>query len=245
MEFDPTKREHIPLYIQIKDDLFIRIINKEFKVNSTISPIPQLMEEYNVSRITIRKAIKELVDEGILKTVIGKGTYVIKDKVSDLQGTGEGFTSTIEQMNREPSTKIISVTEQSVGKDIAEILEIDEGKKIWCITRLRLLDRMPYIYEVDYINKDFKFIKNYTAENQSLFNLFKTNGYEICSVQNTVEVTNINSKMSEHLRIKKSTPVVKINETVLTSGEKVLYFNEQYVNSNVGNYGFRIKLKEE
>lgn len=234
-----------PLYIQLRDELFIRIINKEFPLNTSIPSIPELMEDYNVGRITVRKAIKELIDNGIVNIVKGKGTYVIKNKVSDLESTGEGYTASITRMKHEPSTKLISVFETKVNEEIGKILGLEKGSVVWCIKRLRLIDRMPYIFEIDYIDRKYDFIKDYKNENQSLYQLFRDNGFDIYSTLNVVDIGILDREMSEHLRMEENAQVVKINEIDYTQNNKVLYYNENYYNNNVGKFSFKVNLREE
>ena len=76
------KSRPIPLYYQVKESLLEKIKSNQFKVGDLIPSESELQEEYNVSRITIRRAIQELVQEGHLHTVQGRGTFVSKPKVS-------------------------------------------------------------------------------------------------------------------------------------------------------------------
>ena len=67
------KSRPIPLYYQVKESLLEKIKSNQFKVGDLIPSESELQEEYNVSRITIRRAIQELVQEGHLYTRQGRG----------------------------------------------------------------------------------------------------------------------------------------------------------------------------
>ena len=73
--------DRLPKYYLVKKSVVEKIENEEFQPGEPIPSERELMEDYQVSRITIRKAIEELVAEGYLYKVQGKGTYVKPMKV--------------------------------------------------------------------------------------------------------------------------------------------------------------------
>ncbi|MFH0796173.1 MAG: GntR family transcriptional regulator [Candidatus Omnitrophota bacterium] len=76
-----TKEEQpLPLYYQLKEGLRKRIENKEFLPNALVPSEFQLISDYGVSRITVVKAISELVQEGLVYRKQGKGTFVREAK---------------------------------------------------------------------------------------------------------------------------------------------------------------------
>lgn len=68
-----VNRKKGPMYLQIKEILKDRILHGVYAIHTNIPSEPQLEEEFNVSKITIRNAIKELVQEGYLEKKSGKG----------------------------------------------------------------------------------------------------------------------------------------------------------------------------
>ncbi|MDN5342228.1 MULTISPECIES: GntR family transcriptional regulator [Oceanotoga] len=105
------KNSGVPLYKQVMDDLERKIINGVYKIGELIPPEPELMSAYNVSRITIRRAIDDLSKKGYLDKRPGKGTFVINKHIS--MGTQEkiklkSFSQKMRDMNIELHTKILS-----------------------------------------------------------------------------------------------------------------------------------------
>ncbi len=72
-------QDKVPKYYWLKRILIEKIEMEEFKSNVPILTERELMEQFQVSRITVRKAIDELVKEGYLYKIQGKGTYVKDD----------------------------------------------------------------------------------------------------------------------------------------------------------------------
>ena len=65
-----------PLYMRIKDDIKTDIKNGKYKKGDKIPTEPELSSAYDVSRITVRRAIEELSSEGYLIKKQGRGTFV-------------------------------------------------------------------------------------------------------------------------------------------------------------------------
>ena len=75
------KSSPIPVYYQLKEDILKKIREGVWKVGQCIDSERELSENYGVSRMTIRQALGELVQEGILVREKGKGTFVCEPKV--------------------------------------------------------------------------------------------------------------------------------------------------------------------
>ena len=74
MKIDPASPDHP--YVQVADQLRARIISRE--ISSLLPSIMELTEETGLAPNTIRRAIKILIDEGLVQTIPGRGTFVIR-----------------------------------------------------------------------------------------------------------------------------------------------------------------------
>lgn len=81
-----------PMYIKIHNQIKRDIENKKYKVGERIPAERQLALKFNVSRMTLRQAIKTLEDEGILERRLGSGTYVSSQKVQERMSGIMSFT---------------------------------------------------------------------------------------------------------------------------------------------------------
>jgi GntR family transcriptional regulator len=80
------KGSHVPVYWQIKEDLYSQIISGQLKPNERIPSEPKLAKKYNVSRLTARNAVTALVNDGYLSRVQGQGTFVKQPRVEASSG---------------------------------------------------------------------------------------------------------------------------------------------------------------
>ena len=97
----------IPLYKQVAEDLKNRIEQGEFCSGQSIPSEAKLCEQYEVSRITIRNAIAELVEQEILVKYQGKGVFVRTPKISSSLTTFKGFTYFCQENHLKTYTKIL------------------------------------------------------------------------------------------------------------------------------------------
>ena len=84
----------IPLYQQIENDIKEKIASGEYQAGQMLPSENKYCEMYKVSRVTVRNAITDLVDEGILIRKHGKGTFVENQKIQHNMIKFQGFTST-------------------------------------------------------------------------------------------------------------------------------------------------------
>ena len=147
-----------PLYQQLYDAILNKVRSGEYQVGEKIPSEEQLMTIYGVSRVTVRNAIKQLVDENILIKRHGKGTFVSMPSYVESMTAGGSFTESGLKMNRKPTTKIISICLKKATGHVAEALGVEKATEVIVIERLRSLDNMPAIFEIDYFRKEDQFM---------------------------------------------------------------------------------------
>ena len=128
----------MPLYSQIVDDIRNKIYSQELSEKQKIPSESELMDKYGVSRGTVKKALKILVDEGVLKQIQGKGTYVSNSKISYTLGNGLlSFAESLKEQNIEYETKLLEMNFRKASKTVANALKIDEGDEYLYLKRIR------------------------------------------------------------------------------------------------------------
>ncbi len=144
-------------YLTIKNHLKEAIERNDFKPGEKIYSELELKEKYGVSNTTVVRALQELVFEGYLTRIQGKGTFVSKGMLKKKVGftehnvihkPGGGFEEYTE------SVKVLSIKEIT-DKEIARIVEIGANEKIIHFTRMRLDDQKPFAIQHNYIPKKY------------------------------------------------------------------------------------------
>ncbi len=146
------KSHPIPLYYQVKEKLLEKIRSRQFNVGDLIPSESELQERYKVSRITVRRAIQELVQEGYLHTQQGRGTFVSKPKVSEELNLISGWAETISALGMHPETKVIRYSEETAPVNIARLLGLSFGDKVYKLYRVRYADNEPTCIMTNYLS---------------------------------------------------------------------------------------------
>lgn len=163
-----------PLYYQIREDIREKINSKQYPPNSMIPTEAELCEYYGVSRVTVRRAILDLVQEGLLNRGKGKGTFVSENYgLTEVNGV-QSFTQELLGLNMRPSAKLLGCKIRTADSTLRNALGLTEGEKVATISRLRLVnDREPCMVEV--MNFPYKLVPGIENEdlNRSIYQLLK------------------------------------------------------------------------
>lgn len=145
------KSQPIPLYYQVKENLMEKIRNNYFDIGDLIPSESELQQTYMVSRITIRRAIQELVQDGHLYTQQGKGTYVSKPKASQELNLISSWAETMMSLGLHPESKITHFTEEPAPVNVCKLLNIPIGEKVYKIERIRYANGEPTCLMTNYL----------------------------------------------------------------------------------------------
>ncbi len=139
------------MYKIIEDAIKKRIEKGSLKNGDMIESENELKEVYSVSRMTVRVALNNLVNEGYLYRHKGKGTFVNHTKIEKGLDGITGFTEDLNSNNIKVTNKIISMELIDATEVVCERLMLDEGSQVYKIERLRCGDSIPISYEIVYL----------------------------------------------------------------------------------------------
>ena len=109
----------------------------------------ELCRWMNISRNTVRQAIGELEDEGLVVRKRGRGTFVA-DPATNRRGVRYSFTTEVSSLGKVPSSTLTDFDVVVPGQAICEKMELREGTPAYCFTRVRNVDGEPLILETSY-----------------------------------------------------------------------------------------------
>jgi GntR family trehalose operon transcriptional repressor len=144
---------NINKYKQIYQTLSSEIIGGNYRNQSQLPSEHQLVERFNVSRETIRKALNVLQENGFIQKVKGKGSIVIYNNTMDFTVSHLTSFKEVQQIKSvEYYTKIVELDVYRAGDfpKVQEALDINEDKKIWKLIRQRIYHDKTYIIDTDF-----------------------------------------------------------------------------------------------
>lgn len=113
-----NKNDSAPLYIQLKQLIRKKILNNELKEMDFLPSESQLMKKFKITRTTIRKAISELKQEGLVQQIQGKGVYVKTRELKETVWNFQSFSDLVMRYNKEPVTRLLEKEEVLINKKI-------------------------------------------------------------------------------------------------------------------------------
>lgn len=140
----------VPLYYQLATLMRQQIVTGEHRPGDKIPPESKLVEDYGVSRMTVRQAMRSLEEEGLIRREPGRGTFVT-ERAPETGGDLELDCSIDDliSMGMATSVQLLSLEELPATPAEARDLELQPGEPIVCCRRLRMLRRQPYCYIVN------------------------------------------------------------------------------------------------
>lgn len=149
-----TGHSPLPLYVQIRDSLRRQILDGTYQVHERLPSENEMMSVFGVSRITIRQALRDLHNEGLVFSAQGKGTFVSKPKAVQNVQRLEGFGEAMAAQGYEASARVLSIQQLKAPKAVAAALDLQPGDEAVEVKRVRYLNRSPVCIENSYFPMD-------------------------------------------------------------------------------------------
>jgi GntR family transcriptional regulator len=141
----PKKHKYVVLQEKLQNK-FLKL-----KPHSQIPSVRQLATQYDVSSMTVRQALSELQDSGLIYTIPGSGTYVAGEKLSK-KLVFISFSEEIRQKGMKPTSKILKAEKTKVSNPkLADALQIPVGESAYRVKRVRLADGTALSIEESFI----------------------------------------------------------------------------------------------
>lgn len=206
----------IPLYHQLKEVLLSRLQEGEFKPEAPLPTEATLMTQYGISRITVRRAMSELEQEGHIYRMPGKGTFVAEPKISRGLTKLTSFAEDMQEKGRATSSKLLDFRQEVASPIIAGKLGIDAGTAVWFVERLRLDDQSPVAINLSYLwlPSHLTITAQELESFGSLWALLESKGITLTDADRTIEAISANQTHAEKLQITVGAPLLLIDGVV-------------------------------
>lgn len=160
-----TDHSNLPLYAQLKARILDDIRNGTLKPGARIASQRELSEQFAMSHMTVRRALNDLLNAGVIYTIPGKGMYVsTSEKVEAESGPFVSFTEEMQQRGLQSSSMLLESTVILANTALAKIFNIETDARVIVLHRLRLADgepialqkaHLPYARFPDLLTHDF------------------------------------------------------------------------------------------
>lgn len=220
-----------PKYKAIENDLRAAIENGTYKEGDLIPKEMELVAQYAVSRPTVRQAIANLVNDGLLQKKQHVGTVVRANKI------GQEFTHVIESYDKEmrakgltTSTQVLAYQDEPATAEVAEKLGLHEGDQVYKLIRLRFAGEQPIVLVTSYL--PYAVLPGFGSidfNHTSLYNELNKAGKPVTHVQRKLEVVSGDETTSALLNVPTGAPLFYFRtQGSCPDGEIVEYSQAKY-----------------
>lgn len=233
------KNSSVPLYEQLKNVIKRDIDAKVYLPGDKMLSEGELEEKYKVSRITVRRAIKELCEEAVLVRKQGKGTFVLKTRLKNrIDGIG-GFHDVMEESDKKVEVKLLEKSVIPIKEIYAKYLGINKDEEVLYIKRVMYADDVAIMIDECYIPLErFPDIQNKIIGNFSVFRILQEQyKVHLSNYYKELKIQKATKEMARYLQIRMGEPVFnlfkisydKTDEPVHISNSIILAENTSYV----------------
>jgi Transcriptional regulators len=219
-------KDAVPLYQQLEDIIQAQIETGELKPGEQIPTELVLADKYNVSRITIRQTLADLVKKGLLERKQGKGTFVAFPKIERELISVHSFSERMRSKGYTPGSRVLSIKLAVATASVRKHLGLEEGEEVIAIERLRLTNDEPVVLENSFIPySTYPLVMEAEINIGSLYQFLKEK-YNVSPAlsKKTLEITVANEYEAKLLNIYAGQPLFLLNALVLTEDHQPIEF---------------------
>lgn len=140
-----------PLYERIKGALRETILSGHYAPDTLLPSEAALCAQFGASRITVRQALADLQNEGLIFRRHGKGTFVSRPKIFQNVTALQGFAEAMSTQGHAIRNRVLRMETVPAPADVAQALQLAPGTPVTELHRVRLLDRAPVSLEVTWL----------------------------------------------------------------------------------------------
>jgi len=218
------ERMGIPRYIQIREILRQEILDGRLQAGEQLPSEHELAAQHGVSRMTLRKAIEDLVDASLLYKRHGVGTFVSQTQFERDHTRLTDFFENCRQSGRVPSARLLDYEIVPAPARVAEALQLEEGAPLIRLKTIRSIDGLPTTIHDAYLPAErFPMLREadpdeLKLESRHVWQLIEACGFRVDRVMERLEARPANRWVSTLLEVEAGSPILY--------GERVLYADD-------------------
>ena len=234
------RQGHIPIYRQIQSQLKRLILDGQLNPHDMLPSENELAQRYQVSVMTVRQAMNELVGEGLIYRERGRGTFVARQPIVQTLRRFESFSEHIAARGLIPSAQILVCEYVAAPQEAALALELQPADQVLRIKRLRLADNRPVGIHDSYL-RGVHFNRRTLDEYGSLYALLEAQGLVLGEQEEILEAVAADADASKSLNVPSGSPLLQVSSTArLESGQPIEFVKALY---RTDHYRYAVRLK--
>jgi len=231
-----------PLYRWLAETLREEIQSGVYKPGDLLPTERELMQRYNLSNITVTRAINELAREGWLYRRAGKGTFLKRDKLEERLGHLTSFAEEMQSRNIVPQYKLIHAQAVVPPPEIAHLLQLKPMAQAFLIERLHLAKNDPLAFARGYWLLEIG--QQLAQYDLNQIPLYETTERELhiplIEADESISATDADAELARHLEIPRRAPLLVQERLTFTIEMRPVHFTLTYFRAD--RYKYKIRL---
>ena len=240
------KTTPIPLYFQLRE-LLLEFI----KSNTESVSLPteqQLCTHFDISRSTVRQALRELVDEGFIERHKAKGSITTPRKLEqNFLSILESFNDEMQEKGLVPTTEVLDLSLVDPPESVKTALNLKHGEQAVQLIRLRGTNGTPIVLVHTFLPAQFQNIRNLIHEdlvNNSLYKLLQTNyAVDIGWTRGTIDIRSAGEFEAQYLQVSPKAPLQYIETIARTEDGTPFEYSRAYYRGDLNAFVIEIRNK--
>ncbi len=223
------------LYYVVEKDIKDKIQRGEYKAGDMLPTESEMCAQYNVSRVTVRKAIEGLIEDGILERSFSKTPRVKQTAVPRNINKMGGLSEDLKRSGIMCSTFILKAELMEPNDSIAEKMNLEEDEHVYLLERLRYANGQPLCYQKLYLKASLcPNLNNENLANKSIYQVLEQKyGLKISHCEQQISACSSSYRICALLELKEATPMLKVcNTGFLEDGTCFEHSDNYYVGEN-------------
>jgi GntR family transcriptional regulator len=231
-----------PLYKRVKDQLRARMLDGTYAPEMQLPTEQALCDMFEVSRITVRQALEELRQEGAVKKVHGRGTFVTPPRAYQNIDALQGFSEAMAPLGHQVSNRLEGLRFLEAREEIRSRLGVADGTRIAEIKRVRLLDGAALSFETTYLGEPLaRRLTSADLTTQDIFGLLEKHGeVRIDHANVAMDAIPADEEIALALGLAPASPVLRIERHVFDANGHPILFEYLHFRGDAFQYRMRI-----
>lgn len=206
----------VPLYYQLSENLRKRI-HSDWPTGSQIPTEKQIADQYGVSLITVRQALSDLVDEGLIERQRGRGTFVAPPKITHGMVQLASFTEEQGALGKRVTAQVLDLKTDLPTPREAELLEIPLGETVTRFSRIRFVDGEPMMVAYTTLINEVGRHLNEEVLQGSFYSFLRSIRWPLARATEEVQADFASAREAALLKISRRTPVLRTRRVAYTA----------------------------
>jgi len=238
VDFKPDQQDSSPLYMQIARKLSDDVRNGRYQVDQALPSERTLSELLKVSRVTARKAIDQLVEQGLVVRRRGSGNYIaprIEQPLSNLTS----FSEQLQQRGYKPGSRWLKRAVVTASADEQLSLALSPNTRVARLERLRMADDVVMAYEVSVLPQSI--VNDPLTIGDSLYQYLESVGKAPARALQHIRAMNASGELARQLEVPEGQAVLFITRIAYLDSGQAIELTHSYCRSD--HYDFVAEMR--